>query len=138
MAFFLQCRISSTAAVNSDTDPTAGSMATGSSGFLQSCCAAGVKRGKINKIRETHLTGIFHPHCYHFSIVTASVRMRVLSESFMSLAFLSGSSVYVQLFLFNCIEKDLHLKKCNIIKKVNIFCHSFQKVKPIYYIDSLH
>ncbi len=22
--------------------------------------------------------------------------------------------------------------------KVNIFCHSFQKVKPIYYIDSLH
>ncbi len=24
------------------------------------------------------------------------------------------------------------------MKKVNIFCHSFQKVKPIYYIDSLH
>ncbi len=23
------------------------------------------------------------------------------------------------------------------MKKVNIFCHSFQKVKPIYYIDSL-
>ncbi len=26
----------------------------------------------------------------------------------------------------------------NIMKMVNIFCHSFQKVKPIYYIDSLH
>ncbi len=25
-----------------------------------------------------------------------------------------------------------------MMKKVNIFCHSFQKVKPIYYIDSLH
>ncbi len=24
------------------------------------------------------------------------------------------------------------------MKKDNIFCHSFQKVKPIYYIDSLH
>ncbi len=24
------------------------------------------------------------------------------------------------------------------MKKVNIFCHSFQKVKHIYYIDSLH
>ncbi len=24
------------------------------------------------------------------------------------------------------------------MKKVNIFFHSFQKVKPIYYIDSLH
>ncbi len=24
------------------------------------------------------------------------------------------------------------------MKKVNIFCHSFLKVKPIYYIDSLH
>ncbi len=24
------------------------------------------------------------------------------------------------------------------MKKVNIFCYSFQKVKPIYYIDSLH
>ncbi len=24
------------------------------------------------------------------------------------------------------------------MKKVNIFCHSFQKVKSIYYIDSLH
>ncbi len=28
-------------------------------------------------------------------------------------------------------------KKMNITKK-SIFCHSFQKVKPIYYIDSLH
>ncbi len=34
---------------------------------------------------------------------------------------------------------QVHLKiKLNIIKKVNIFCHSFLKVKPIYYIDSLH
>ncbi len=24
------------------------------------------------------------------------------------------------------------------MKRVNIFCHSFQKVKPIFYIDSLH
>ncbi len=29
-------------------------------------------------------------------------------------------------------------KKIEYHKKVNIFCHSFQKVKPIYYIDSLH
>ncbi len=29
-------------------------------------------------------------------------------------------------------------KKMNIMKNVNIFCHSFQKEKPIYYIDSLH
>ncbi len=26
----------------------------------------------------------------------------------------------------------------NIMKRVNIVCHSFQKVKPIYYIYSLH
>ncbi len=26
----------------------------------------------------------------------------------------------------------------NIMKRGNIFCHSFQKVKPIYYIDLLH
>ncbi len=34
---------------------------------------------------------------------------------------------------------DIHLhlkKKLNIMKKVYIFCHSFQKVKSIYYIDS--
>ncbi len=30
------------------------------------------------------------------------------------------------------------LKKLNIMKNINIFCHSFQKVNPIYYIDSLH
>ncbi len=29
-------------------------------------------------------------------------------------------------------------KHLSIMKKVNIFGHSFQKVKPIYYIDSLH
>ncbi len=34
---------------------------------------------------------------------------------------------------------QVHLKKkLNIMKKVNIFCHSFQKGKSIYYIDSLH
>ncbi len=33
----------------------------------------------------------------------------------------------------------MYLKnKMNIMKKVNILCHSFQKVKPIYYIVSLH
>ncbi len=35
-------------------------------------------------------------------------------------------------------EVQVHLKKNYILKKVNIFCHSFQKVKTIYYIDSLH
>ncbi len=29
-------------------------------------------------------------------------------------------------------------KKLNIMKNVNIFCHPFQKVNPIFYIDSLH
>ncbi len=29
-------------------------------------------------------------------------------------------------------------KNINIMKKVNVFCHSFHNVKPIYYIDSLH
>ncbi len=29
-------------------------------------------------------------------------------------------------------------KNVKIMEKVNIFCHSFQKVNPIYYIDSLH
>ncbi len=29
-------------------------------------------------------------------------------------------------------------KNVNIVKKVNIFCHSFQKGKPIYYIYSLN
>ncbi len=28
-------------------------------------------------------------------------------------------------------------KNLNIMKKISISCHSFQKVKPIYYIDSL-
>ncbi len=37
------------------------------------------------------------------------------------------------------IYTQVHLKKNWISrKKVNIFCHSFQKVKPTYYIDSLH
>ncbi len=35
------------------------------------------------------------------------------------------------------IHTSKKLKKMNILKKVKI-CHSFQKVKPIYYIDSLH
>ncbi len=37
-----------------------------------------------------------------------------------------------------CIESTGTYKKKKITKKVNIFCHSFQKVKPIYYMDSLH
>ncbi len=37
------------------------------------------------------------------------------------------------------IYTQVHQKKIlNIMKKVTIFCHSFQKVKPIYYIDSLN
>ncbi len=36
-------------------------------------------------------------------------------------------------------QVQVHLKeKLNIMKKINIFCHSFQKVKPMYYINSLH
>ncbi len=35
--------------------------------------------------------------------------------------------------VYRCISNNL-----NIMKKVNISCHSFQKVKPIYDIDSLH
>ncbi len=35
------------------------------------------------------------------------------------------------------IYTQVHLKKLNIMKNVNILCHSFQKVKSIYYIDSL-
>ncbi len=33
---------------------------------------------------------------------------------------------------------QVHLKKCEYHEKGQYFCHSFQKVKPIYYIDSLH
>lgn len=72
--FFLKCRISSTAAVNSDTDPAAGRMAIGRSGFLQmSCWAAGLKKKKNTKqdLRNINLTGIFYPHYYKFNIVTA-------------------------------------------------------------------
>ncbi len=41
------------------------------------------------------------------------------------------------LFWF-CTYTGTSKTKLNIMKKVNIFCHSFQKVKPIYYIDLLH
>ncbi len=41
----------------------------------------------------------------------------------------------------NCLDNAKHVyknikKKMNIVKKVTICCDSFQKVKPIYYIDS--
>ncbi len=32
----------------------------------------------------------------------------------------------------------VHLKKIEYNEKGQFFCHSFQKVKPIFYIDSLH
>ncbi len=43
--------------------------------------------------------------------------------------------IYIYIYI---MYVQVHLKKLNIMKKVNIFCHSFQKVKHIYYIDSLH
>ncbi len=37
------------------------------------------------------------------------------------------------------VEKYRYISwKINLMKNVYIFCHSFQKVKPIYYIDSLN
>ncbi len=42
-------------------------------------------------------------------------------------------SVQIAYYFYRYISKNL-----NIMKNVNIFCHLFQKVKPIYYIDSLH
>ncbi len=39
----------------------------------------------------------------------------------------------LQIYKYRYISKNY-----NIMKKVDIFCPSFQKVKPIYYIDSLH
>ncbi len=36
------------------------------------------------------------------------------------------------------LNLQVHIKKKYVTKKVNIFCYSFQKVKPIYYMDSLH
>ncbi len=35
-------------------------------------------------------------------------------------------------------QTQVHLKKIEYHEKGQYFCHSFQKVKPIYYIDSLH
>ncbi len=46
----------------------------------------------------------------------------------------STKTKYINIALYTATSK----KKMNIMKKVNIFCHSFQKVKPIYYIDSLN
>ncbi len=43
------------------------------------------------------------------------------------------SHLYPELNYYRYISKKL-----NIMKKVNVFCHSFQNVKPIYYIDLLH
>ncbi len=48
---------------------------------------------------------------------------------------------FKSLFLTNYIQvleiKQVS-KKIEYHEKVNIFCHSFQKVEPIYYIYSLH
>ncbi len=59
-------------------------------------------------------------------------------------------SIFISIF---CIHILSHQLKCNLFnyifyrnfnlkyyiqEKVQYFCHSFQKVKPIYYIDSLH
>ncbi len=45
---------------------------------------------------------------------------------------------YGQRTQFTVMFFNTSKKKLNIMKKVNIFCHAFQEVKPIYYIDSLH
>ncbi len=47
--------------------------------------------------------------------------------------------MYVYVYVYIRTDTQRYIKKkVNIMKKVNIFCHSFQKVKPIYYIDLLH
>ncbi len=37
-----------------------------------------------------------------------------------------------------CVYIEVHLKKFEYHEKGQYFCHSFQKGKHIYYIDSLH
>ncbi len=46
---------------------------------------------------------------------------------------LNANIIYIYIYIY--IYTQL---KLNIMKNVSVFCHSFQKVKPIYYIDSLH
>ncbi len=46
--------------------------------------------------------------------------------------------LYLYLCLANYTNIQVHNSFLNIMKQVNIFCHSFQKVKPINYVDSLH
>ncbi len=41
--------------------------------------------------------------------------------------------VYIYIYIYVCIYRYIS-KNLNIMKKFNIFCHSFQKVKPIYEI----
>ncbi len=53
--------------------------------------------------------------------------------------FLYCLSIYLSIYLSVCLSVCRYISKnLKIMKKVNICCHSFQKVKPIYYIDSLH
>ncbi len=47
------------------------------------------------------------------------------------------SLFYIKDFRF-CRHIQVHLKEIEYHEKSQYFCHSFQKVKPIYYIDSLH
>ncbi len=55
-----------------------------------------------------------------------SLNLFVISSLF------NGSLNYIYtLNAYRYISKNL-----NIMKKVNIFCHSFQKVKPIYYMKT--
>ncbi len=44
----------------------------------------------------------------------------------------------MRLIVYIYIYKKVHLKKNIYYEKSQYFCHSFQKVKPTYYIDSLH
>ncbi len=47
-------------------------------------------------------------------------------------------SHYFKTYILSVVVYRYISKNLNIVKKVNIFCHSFQKVKPMYYIDSFH
>ncbi len=47
-----------------------------------------------------------------------------------------GPHIYIYIYIYTV---QVHLKKkIEYHEKVNIFYHSFQKGKPINYIDSLH
>ncbi len=69
-----------------------------------------------------------------------SIKMPLLAQHYINQQYMG------RLMLFTDGSKDpeaqeavqVYITKLNIMKKVNIFCHSFLKVKAIYYIDSLH